>query len=103
MILIISLLLAIFFLCAGPRVQSHVLSEGAYMTRERTCMINGFFIWVVFMSHMSGYKPEFSGYDAKIIKMLGLMGQCCVATFFFYSGYGIMNGLCRGGMLKRLL
>lgn len=58
-------------------------------------MINGFFIWVVFISHMNSYGLELYILDSYIIRRIYDIGQCCVATFFFYSGYGIMSNLHR--------
>ncbi len=63
------------------------------MSKERTSLINGFFIWIVFISHLQSYGIESQGADLFISKILGFIGQCCVATFFFYSGYGIMTKL----------
>ncbi len=95
----IILVFAIFlvFLLSGARVRASVLPDGAYMSRERTSMINGFFIWIVFMSHMKGYGVDLPEADRLVAKIIGYLGQCCVATFFFYSGFGIMASLRRKG------
>lgn len=94
-ILIFALLLV--FLLSGVRVHASVLPDGTYMSRERTSMINGFFIWIVFMSHMKGYGVDLPEADRLVVKLIGYLGQCCVATFFFYSGFGIMASLRRKG------
>lgn len=60
-------------------------------------MINGIFIWIVFIRHMRGYDIDVSGMELLVAKGTGLLGQCCVATFFFYSGFGIMTNLQRKG------
>ena len=65
-------------------------------------MINGFFIWIVFLSHMRGYGLALSGMDFLVAKGIGLLGQCCVATFFFYSGFGIMTSLQMKGRIYSL-
>lgn len=100
---VIALFLLLVFLMAGPRLHAGMIPGGAYVTRERTCMINGFFIWVVFISHLSGYKVDVWTGDTFVLSLVRQLGQCCVATFFFYSGYGMMAQLCRGGYCKRLI
>ena len=96
---VIALFLLMALLIAGPRLHAGMIPGGAYVTRERTCMINGFFIWVVFISHLSGYKVDVWTGDMFVLSLVRQLGQCCVATFFFYSGYGMMAQLCRGGVL----
>ncbi len=100
---IILFVLFLLFLMSGPRLHAGMLPGGAYVTRERTCMINGFFIWVVFISHLSGYRVDVWAGDALALSLVRQLGQCCVATFFFFSGFGIMTQLCRGGYCKRLI
>lgn len=94
---IICIVLLLLLLLATPRLQAHILPDGAYMRKERTSMINGIFIWIVFLSHMRGYGMNLFGTDLLVAKGIGLLGQCCVATFFFYSGFGIMSSLQRKG------
>ena len=106
MFLLILITLLIIFLSGKPRVQSHMVENGLYMSRERTMMINGFFIWIVFIQHMKSYGLVLSVFDKKTVTLLSYMGQCCVATFLFYSGYGIMSALHRktgGGTLTSSL
>lgn len=95
MFLLILITLLIIFLSGKPRFQSHMVENGLYMSRERTMMINGFFIWIVFIQHMKPYGLDLSIFDKKTVTLLSYMGQCCVATFLFYSGYGIMSALHR--------
>ena len=70
-----------------------MLPNGEYITRERTCTINGFFIWIVFVCHLTQYTSNFLICDEWLTKVLMQLGQCVVTTFFFFSGYGIMSSL----------
>lgn len=100
---VIACCLLLLFLIAHPRLHAQMLPDGAYMSRERTCMVNGFFIWVVFVSHMNGYNVDVWLGDKAVLKCVRQLGQCCVATFFFYSGYGIMVSLKRKEYIKQLI
>lgn len=91
------LTLFLCFICSGPRLNLRPLGEGAYITRERTCLVNGFFIWMVFVCHINGYGLSLSFPDKEISYMLMKIGQCVVATFFFYSGYGLMTSIQKKG------
>ncbi len=97
-------LLLCFFLCS-PRLKAEMLPDGAYITRERTCMINGFFIWFVFIRHMGDYFPSgVPSYDYVVYKLLMFLFQCVVATFLFYSGFGLMSSIRgRNGYGKELM
>lgn len=76
-----------------PRLQTKIIPNGSYISRARTTVINGVFIWIVFIRHMRGYGFEVYGLEYVIAKGVGALGQCCVATFLFYSGFGIMSSL----------
>ena len=93
----ICVFLLVHFALSRPRLTRRMLTDGTYMLRERTCMINGFFIWIVLMSHTSQYGAGASGSDLFVVKNIARLGQCCVATFFFYSGFGIMSSLHKKG------
>lgn len=96
---ILACVLLICLLCGRPGLVSQLPYDGAYMSRERTCMINGIFIWIVFMSHLHFYPSPCTIWDRPILKAIGYMGQTMVATFFFFSGYGIMSSLKKKGLL----
>ena len=68
-----------------------------YVSRDRTSMINGIFIWIVFISHLNSYSSKWTLCDSYVVMGIGLLGQLCVASFFFYSGYGIMLSLRNKG------
>ncbi|MBR3922423.1 MAG: acyltransferase family protein [Kiritimatiellae bacterium] len=73
-----ALICALLFFRARP-----VRQNGAYINKETTTTINGFFICVVFMSHFSQYCEECYANEIG-----NLFKQLVVATFLFYSGYG---------------
>lgn len=98
--LILIFLFILVSLCTNiGRIQFTMLPNGEYVTRERTATINGIFIWLVFLSHISGYmRGTLPAADAYFLRhSVGHIGQCVVATFFFFSGYGIMTSLRKKG------
>lgn len=95
-LLFIYLLFSFFYSVSG--FSAELPDNGEYVTRERTTMINGWFIWLVFLSHISGYKFEMPQTDYILLRLtIHQFWQCVVATFFFYSGYGIMTSLIKKG------
>ena len=68
--------------------------------RGPTECVKGFFIGLVFVSHISGYL---SGGGAALPSdriargVLGLLGQMIVVMFFVYSGYGVMKSIMTKG------
>lgn len=64
-----------------------------YLSKENTTRINGFFIMIVFFAHFEQYITITSPYDAMVYKIIGLLGQLIVTTFFFFSGYGIFESV----------
>ena len=79
----------------GARLHMTGINE-RYMSKPSTNVIKGFFIALIFMSHIQGYIGK-SGYsynafgDDFVWYILCLMGQLVVIMFLFYSGYGIME------------
>lgn len=93
-LILLSLLLAIVY--CRPSYQGHLLPDGAYLSHDRTCFINGFYCVFVFVNHLLQYHitPSF---DDKIFLHLQPRGQLLVTTFFFFSGYGLMYSLLKKG------
>lgn len=99
MILLLFLILICSLLISGVRFNSKLGTKGEYITRDRTTMINGFFIWLVFLCHIQEYNFVLPTADSILHRCtIGAINQCIVATFFFYSGYGIMLALKRNGV-----
>ena len=64
-----------------------------YLSKNTTTIINGLFVVTVFFSHFKNYIETTSILDTSLNKILGIVGQLMVATFLFYSGYGIMESI----------
>lgn len=85
-------------LLGKPRLRYGVPADGSYMSHDRTMMINGIFLVLIVLRHLrlNGYAPcdvdlWFTDYiDCPLLQLV-------VATFFFYSGYGIMTSIRRKG------
>lgn len=94
---IIACFILFVLLYARPKLCKDLPDDGSYISHERTNMINGIFIWIVFLSHLSSYGTSLHGPDTYILRLTGRMGQAMVSTFFFFTGYGIMTSLLRKG------
>lgn len=89
--LIFLVCLAALFL-GKPRLRYSLPLDGSHVAHERTLMINGFFMVMMLLRHISIFccpvQPEDEWYythvDAPLV-------QCIVCTYFFYSGYGIIS------------
>lgn len=74
-------------------------------TRMQTTTINGFFILLVTMSHLSSYTKDFPFLDSIVIRLVGLVGQYMVSTFLFFSGFGVFTSIMKsngGGYTKMI-
>ena len=70
-------------------------NEGNFLSREMTSYVNGYFIALIFLSHLKQYVPEeaLGPLDAGYVTVINYLGQLTVATFLFFSGYGIMESI----------
>ena len=60
-------------------------------------MVNGIFVALILFSHFSQYINEWIKIDSLIFSIYSeLLGECVVATFLFYSGYGLMEQIKKG-------
>lgn len=88
----------------GIKRRNEVLesSNQGYLSKDSTNAIKGIFILLVFIRHANQYVRQ-SGYDySSILDRLfiltdGLLAQLIVVMFLFFSGYGIMCSINRGG------
>ena len=64
-----------------------------YLDKNNTDTIKGFFLILVFLSHITGYYNFNSEYDRLYFAIRNLMGQGIVTFFLFCSGYGIMEAI----------
>lgn len=71
---------------------------GSHLSKERTNSVKGFFILIVFLSHIkqyilnAGYEYHTWG-DMAFRKFMIFTGQLMVVMFLFYSGYGVMESI----------
>ncbi|MBQ6440319.1 MAG: hypothetical protein IJJ06_09395 [Mogibacterium sp.] len=64
-----------------------------YLKKKNTTAINGLFVILVLFSHYAQYA-DFSGpYDIPYLVLRKHLKQMVVATFMFYSGYGMMEAI----------
>lgn len=64
--------------------------HGDYLSIEQTTAIRGILACIIFCSHLRDYLAFSTPADQLYVKILYSIGQCMVAPFFFYSGYGIV-------------
>lgn len=69
-----------------------------YLAYENTLSIKGIFIILVFFSHFKSYVDLVSWSDQLLVFVVSLFGQAMVAMFLFYSGFGMMESVCKKGM-----
>lgn len=62
-----------------------------YMDLKYTNNIKGIFVWMIILTHYTGYYKTKQIYIYRII--LGCFGQKIVSLFLFYSGFGIYESI----------
>ncbi|MCR5690648.1 MAG: hypothetical protein K6G62_00310 [Eubacterium sp.] len=65
-----------------------------WLSKENTTAVNGFFICVVFLSHLGSYTDL----AAWLTSCLSYIGQMMVVMFMFYSGFGVGESIRKKGM-----
>ena len=69
-----------------------------YMSIKMTNNVRGIFLCMVFLSHIWTYADFVHPYlDSPYQMFRKVTGQCIVAMFLFYSGYGIMESIKKKG------
>lgn len=65
------------------------------LSRNATACVNGYFILVIFLSHMRTYisADAYGPLDTGFLAYISFLSQLVVATFLFFSGYGIMESI----------
>lgn len=69
-----------------------------YMSKENTTAVNGIFVMLVFLRHITSYV-EYEKYSEMFSYLNNLLGQFIVVSFLFYSGYGCMTSVINKGSL----
>lgn len=71
--------------------------QNEYLDRNTTTAINGIFVVLVIFSHYAQYANFEGVYDEPYLMLREHLNQMIVATFLFYSGYGMMESFKRKG------
>lgn len=87
-----------YALLGKPRLRYSPPADGSYMSRDRTMMINGIFLVIIVLKrvYQNGYEPQEPDIWLRD-SFIDPLFQLIVATFFFYSGYGIMASIRKKG------
>lgn len=97
--MIIILLILLALTCFGLKKAD---DQEVCLKKEHTDAIKGFFIIIVFYSHILPYLTS-SGvsfspvWDIPANNVIKTIGQLMVVMFLFYSGYGVMESIQRKG------
>lgn len=101
-----TLIFLLIFLCLifSARISKQFNYE--YLEQSNTNVIKGFFLLLVFLSHISGYYKFNTSLDLHYNTIRAVMGQTVVVAFLFFSGYGVMESIQKkphymDGFLKR--
>ena len=89
------LLLVIVCIDAKPSIIKGFNTD--YLDKKNTAAINGIFVILIVFSHFCSYYKFNGVYDEPYMLLRGHLGQMVVATFWFYSGYGMMEAIRRKG------
>ncbi|MBR3123811.1 MAG: hypothetical protein IKF42_00035, partial [Mogibacterium sp.] len=68
-----------------------------YLDKKNTTAVNGIFVVLVLFSHYVQYADFEGPFDMPYLTLRQHLGQMVVATFLFYSGYGMMEAIRRKG------
>lgn len=91
MILVLGLFILYCLITANYKNPFSKEYQTDFLSRESTSMINGIFVFLVFLAHFSQYVSDWWKYDSLFTKFFDLLGECVVCSFLFYSGYGMME------------
>lgn len=75
-----------------------------YVDKNTTTAVNGIFVILVVFSHYAQYANFEGIYDTPYLVLREHLNQMVVATFLFYSGYGMMEAFRKQaqGYLKKI-
>lgn len=97
----IVLLIILCLVLYKAQIEKDSASNG-FLAKYRTDAIKGFFIIVVFISHIKGYYEMVGAnlsawYDAAFFLPAKVFGQLMVVMFLFFSGYGVAESIKKKG------
>ncbi len=90
--MIIVYVLALCLFLIGTVIHISNFNE-EYISSKQTKIINGLFVFTIFISHFKGYIDTSNFLDNALVKLTWNIDQLMVTTFFFYSGYGILESI----------
>ena len=96
--MIIFFIALMIIICVGMKFSGKNEFFRDYCSPVDTGMVNGVFSVLIFLSHSSGYLKLNSPLDSPYKAIVMFMGQLVVATYLFYSGYGILESYKRKGI-----
>lgn len=91
------LLILLLIIFSGMRFSGSGQFNTSYLDKKSTTAINGIFVIMIVFSHYSQYANFAGIYDESYLILREHLNQMVVATFLFYSGYGMMESLHRKG------
>ena len=95
--MLLFLMLAFFVLLNEVTIKGDGEYFDDYISHRSTMCINGFFTILIFLSHAVQYIELDGLFDATYLTFNKAMAQLVVATFLFYSGFGMMESINKRG------
>ena len=96
--MLIYLIVLLVLCCMGLQTAKKNEFFSDYCGKTQTSAINGVFVLVVFLSHASTYVTLDGPLDAAYLTFKGYLRQLIVASFLFYSGYGMLESIRNKGL-----
>lgn len=93
------ILILLIIVSSGMRFYDDDIKTGTsyYLDKDKTTSINGIFVILIIFSHYSQYTQFNGPFDFPYICIQQHLNQMVVATFLFFSGYGMMESIKRKG------
>lgn len=95
MIFLLIILIAVLFYNIKVTPQGEFHSD--YSSPRQTATINGIFTLLIFFSHASQYVKLGGFLDEPYLAFRQYIGQLVVASFLFFSGFGMMESISKKG------
>ena len=95
--MVFALLLLLLLILYGIKISGPGKFNEDYLKKEVTTSINGIFVILIVFSHYKQYADFGGVYDAPYLALREHLNQMVVASFLFYSGYGMMEAIKRKG------
>lgn len=93
----INMIIAILIICSISPLKN--IEFNSFLSKDVSTSINGIFVLLVFSSHVNSYIKLTSSVADKMYEWFWKgMGQLCVTTFLFFSGYGIYEQIKKRGI-----